>query len=109
MFKSDDNHSSGDEVARNALRSGYAAENEEYGDILTDDCDDVPHTEKFKVNFNPLEVMSEIFYQVTNFNPEIPQSSLTTGKNYSFKRKNLPSAPTLEYLKTKRSKYQAAI
>ena len=35
-----------------------------------DDIDDVPPTEKIKAKFNPLEVMSEVFYQVTNFNDE---------------------------------------
>ena len=60
----------------------------EYVDKLTDD--DVPATEKFKANFNPLEVMTEVFYQVTNFARDTPQSSLSTGKKYSFKRKNLP-------------------
>ena len=72
-----------------------------------DDIDDVPPTEKIKAKFNPLEVMSEVFYQVTNFNDENRQNSLSSqGKKYSFKRKNLPSAPTLEYLKTKRSKLE---
>ena len=93
MFKSDDSRSSGEEV-RGAL--SFQRSNNTFSnvagdciDILTDD--DVPTTEKFKANFKPLEVMSEVFYQVTNFSTDSPVNNLTgSGKKYSFKRKNFP-------------------
>ena len=80
---------------------------QEYVAILTadDQTDEVsPADKQSKPKFNPLVVMNEVFYQVTNFNNDMPQSNLDSGKKYSFVRKNLPHAPSLEYLKTKRSK-----
>ena len=91
MFKSDpnDSQSSREEVhkALHFQRNNQSVSNEagECTDILTDY--DVPTTEKFKANFNPLEVMSEVFYQVTNFSTDSPVSNLAGScKKYSFKR-----------------------
>ena len=94
MFKSDDSQSSGEEVRKKALSYKHSNHNfsnlaGEYVDILTDD--DVPTTEKFKANFKPLEVLSEVFYQVTNFSTDSPVSNIAgSSKKYSFKRKNFP-------------------
>lgn len=55
------------------------------------ESDDVVGDGSVKNNFNPLEVMSEVFYQITNFAREVPSTSFSPrGAQYSFKRMNMP-------------------
>ena len=61
VFKSDDSLSSGDEAMKALKLNGQCfSHSGECVDKLTDD--DVPATEKLKASFNPLEVMTEVFY-----------------------------------------------